>query len=423
MAKFFNKLFRRSAGVNANIVGSLPTIEGGTPERVTSADKALTLSTVYRCVTLISESVATLPLMHMRRRAGVFQPCDDDLTHLLSVEPNEWTSGYDFWKQAVQNRLLFGDAYIIPEHYRLGGYKRFVLARPGTAGPSIGIGLHQINDQEQGVNGTFDEHEIVRIKGLTLDGVNCMSVISYAARVASIAATADRNTETNFANGGASLGILTNDSRTPGYGELQTQVLEDAARRLTVSLNQGARLLALGGKWSYIPFTMTAADMQFLESRKFQVRELCRFFNVPPSFVFDDTSNNYKSAEMASVDLYRNTINPILCQIENELTRKLLPGARGEKIAFDREGIYATDLDSRMRYVEKRIQTGTMTPNEARKSFDMPPVEGGDSPMMSANLKILGELGSEPDTGITDNDTTIAKDIDNEDAGKDTNEA
>lgn len=50
--------------------------------------------------------------------------------------------------------------------------------------------------------------------------------------------------------------------------------------------------------------------MQFLESRKFTVRELCRFFGVHPSFVFDDTSNNYKSAEMANVAFLSNTLNP-----------------------------------------------------------------------------------------------------------------
>lgn len=402
MAKIIDKLFRRGASLRTNMAGAVPTVKGGEPVNVSSAEKALTLSTVYRCVTLISESVATLPLVHEVRRAGTFVPVDDDLTVLLSGEPNEWTSAYDFWRQVVQNRLMHGDAYIVPQYNSFGGLKRFVLARPGTAGPSVGIGMHQITDPEQGISGTYSEEEIARIKGITFDGVNCMSVISYAAHTASIAATADRNTLTNFANGGASLGIITNDNKMGGFGEIQSDALQTAAERLSVSLNRGDRLLALGGKWQYIPFTMTAADMQFLESRKFTVREICRFFSVPPSFVFDDTSNNYKSAEMASVDLYRNTINPILCQIESEMTRKLLPGIRGERLRFDREGIYATDLDSRMRYVEKRIQTGTMTLNEARRSFGALPVKGGDIPMISANLKTINEL-NEKDEDNTEN--------------------
>lgn len=392
MANFFGKIFKREAKLHTDIAGSPLAVRGGEPEIVSSASIALTLSTVTRCVTLISESVATLPLVHEVRKGGVFVQLDDGLSRLLSVEPNEWQSGFDFWKQAVQGKLLFGDAIVVPQYDTFGGLKRFLLARPGTAAPSVGIGIYQINDQDQGLNGTFYEEDIVRVKGLTLDGVNCLSVVGYAARTMSIAATAERNALTTFANGGASLGIITNDTRTHGYGEIQSAALQDAASRLSNSLKQGDRLLALGGKWQYIPFTMTAADMQFLESRRFTVREVCRFFNVPPIFAFDDTSNNYKSVENASVDLYRNAINPILCQIESELTRKLLPGKRGERIRFDREGIYATDLESRMAYIEKRIQTGTMTPNEGRASLGKLPVEGGDTPMLSANLKTINEL-------------------------------
>jgi HK97 family phage portal protein len=140
---------------------------------------------------------------------------------------------------------------------------------------------------------------------------------------------------------------------------------------------------------------MTAADMQFLESRKFTVLEICRFFGVHPSFVFGDTATNYKSAEMANVAFLSNTLAPILRQIELEIARKLLPIGSSERIRFDREELYATDLESRMAYIEKRIQTGTLTPNEARTAMGMQPIEGGDVMMISANLK--------PITEITDN--------------------
>ena len=157
-------------------------------------------------------------------------------------------------------------------------------------------------------------------------------------------------------------------------------------------MHRGDRLLALGGKWSYTPFMMTASDMQFLESRKFTVDEICRFFSVHPSFVFADSTSNYKSSEMATSSFLRDTLNPILRQIESEMTRKLFAGSLGERVRFSREEIYATDLEGRMKYVEKRIQTGTMSPNEARASLGMPRVEGGDAVLMSANLKTIDQL-------------------------------
>ena len=74
------------------------------------------------------------------------------------------------------------------------------------------------------------------------------------------------------------------------------------------------------------------------------------------------------------------------------MTRKLFAGSLGERVRFSREEIYATDLEGRMKYVEKRIQTGTMSPNEARASLGMPRVEGGDAVLMSANLKTIDQL-------------------------------
>lgn len=398
MANFITKILKRSADgarpVRQVVAGDADVVEAGAePERVTSAPLSLTLATVYRCVTLISESVANLPLRHERRGGAAFAPVSGGLATLLGVEPNEWTSAFDFWRMAIQARLLYGEAYIVPVRDWRGEVSRLVLATPGTAAPDCThLGLYHINDDRQGLSGTYSEAEVIRLKGPSLDGVTCQSVIGYAARTMSIAATADRNTLDTFASGGATMGILSNDLSTPGYGEIQGEELQKLADRATRGMQRHARFVVAPGRVSYTPFTVTAADMQFLESRKFTVREICRFFGVHPSFVFDDTSNNYKSAEMANVAFLSNTLNPILRQVENELDRKLLADADGERCRFDRAELYATDLDAKMRYIEKRIQTGTMTVDEARITLGMEPVVCGDAALVSANLKRIDQL-------------------------------
>ena len=404
MANPITKFFKRSGKLRVIALESNDTCgvetSGSRPEPVTvsNPNMALTLSTVYRCVTLLSESVASLPLRHERRINGGWQPVDDALTEMLSVAPNRWTSAFDFWKQAVQTRLLWGSAYIVPRLDMFDNVRSLVLARPGTANPSSDLDEFLFNDIAQGLTGRYYEREIVRLKGMTLDGVTCLSVIGYAASTASISATADRNLLQNYASGGATKGILTNESGVQGVGEYQTAQLQAAADRLGDAVRNYDQFAALGGVWKFIPLTMSAADMQFLQSRQFGVRELCRFFGVHPSFVFDDTSNNYKSAEMANVAFLANTLNPILRQIENELDRKLnLPA--GERIRFDRTELYATDLQGRMAYIEKRIQTGTMTPNEARIAAGMQPAEGGDILLVSANLKPITELTDNGNNG------------------------
>lgn len=123
------------------------------------------------------------------------------------------------------------------------------------------------------------------------------------------------------------------------------------------------------------------------------MREICRFFGVHPSFVFDDTSNNYKSAEMANVAFLSNTLNPLLRKIECELLRKLVAPSRYGKrtVQFDRRGLYACDLESRIKYQAQTIAAGLYTVNEWRKEENKAPVEGGDKPLVSANLKGIDE--------------------------------
>ena len=148
--------------------------------------------------------------------------------------------------------------------------------------------------------------------------------------------------------------------------------------------------------------------MQFLESRKFTVREICRFFGVHPSYVFDDTSTNYKSAEMSNVAFLSSTLNPILKRIEAEFTRKLIPRSLccKRKFLFDRKGIYSLDLTTLANYQAKTIQNGIYTVNDWRRIENQPEVEGGDTVYMSTNLAPLGSAklsGSE--SGNAANDT------------------
>mgnify|MGYP002627358930 CR=1 FL=1 len=144
----------------------------------------------------------------------------------------------------------------------------------------------------------------------------------------------------------------TENRSADGFVRNASDELEKSAEEVDDKFRTGKRIVSLPGQVDFKQITLSSTDMQFLESRKFTVREICRFFGVHPTFVFDDTSNNYKSAEMANVAFLSHTLDPILRNIENELQRKLLPESSytKRKISFDRKGLYASDLDSRVKY-------------------------------------------------------------------------
>lgn len=360
----------------------------------------MSIATVYRCVKLLSESVASLPLQYLRRKDGIFQEVSDArLDYLLNVQPDYAVNAFDQMRQVVEEMLLEGNAYIVPV-YNPGTLvlERLALCGRGTVTHDTVNDIYHVYDIEHGIGGTYREEEIIHLKGMTLRDVKRgVSVLTYARLTMKIAETGDKETQKRFAKGGNVRGIISNGPITQGFGEYQDEELEKLATVLDGRFQNGHNIVALPGQGSLQQLSLSSTDMQFLESRKFTVREICRFFGVHPSFVFDDTSNNYKSAEQANVAFLSHTLAPLLRGIEVELRRKLIPPSLSAKykFQFDRRSLHACDLDGMMNYRSKLLQTGT-TVNEIRRMDNLLPVEGGDTVMVSANLRTLSEMTTQP---------------------------
>ena len=354
----------------------------------------MSVAAVYRCVTLLSNSVAQLPLRYLRKRGGLFVPDDTSvLTFLLGVQPNAAMSAFDFWAQVVANVLLDGNAYIVPMYSTASmDVDHFVLCRRGSVQHDAQRDIYTVTDDELGSMVEYAERDIIHVKGYTLDGKQGVSVLTYAARTLDIAHVSEDETLDRFSNGGNVRGIIGNDRSAIGFGEYQDEELQKTAADIDGRFRNGERIVSVPGQAAFTQLSMSSADMQFLESRKFTVRDVCRFFGVHPSFVFDDTANNYKSAEMANVAFLSNTLNPLLRRIELELLRKLVPQGivKSRRFEFDRRELYACDLESRVKYQQASIAAGLYTVNEWRAEENRPAVAGGDTVLVSANLLPLG---------------------------------
>ena len=308
---------------------------------------AMSVATVFRCVKLLSESVANLPLQYLKMRDGIFVDAGNKrLNYLLNVQPDIAVNAFDFWRQVVQELLLDGNAYIVPVYNIVTmELDRLALCERGTVAHDTLNDTYNVRDSRTGISGMYNESEIIHFK-------HGVSVLTYARLTLDIASTGDQETQSRFANGGAVRGIVSNDSSVRGFGEYQDQQLKSTAADLNERFAAGERIVNLPGQVDFKQISLSSTDMQFLESRKFTVREICRFFGVHPSFVFDDTSNNYKSAEQANVAFLSHTLNPLLRNIEVELLRKLIAPSLAfrYKFQFDRRDLRACDMDGLMRY-------------------------------------------------------------------------
>lgn len=360
----------------------------------------LSIATVYACVKLLSEQVAALPLRSLRKRHDVFVEDDDDLGYLLNVAPNSWENAYDFKKRMVSEILLEGNAYIIPVH-RYDDPRRIdhiVLAERGTVNHDTVRNVYVYESK------TYRPWEIVHIKNLSnpMDPKRGMSVLSYARQTLSTAAAGNEETQKRFAKGGAIRGMITNgENGVWGRGKIADDQADRIARSIDQRLNEaGERIVSFPSEGKFIPFSMTSADLEFLSTRRFTVTEICRFFLVNPMFVFADSTSNYKSAENASVDFLNKTLNPLLRSIETELHAKLVGPSvwRKRRVEFDRSALHSCDLMTRVQWQQARLAAGLSTPNELRLEDNMPALDGGDSLLVSANLKTMDQLLRESKT-------------------------
>ena len=365
----------------------------------------MSIAAVYACVRLLSESVANLPLQYLRLRDGIFIPDEGSrLNYLLNIQPDPNLSAFDFWSNTIENMLLEGNAYIVPVYNPVSmDVDRLVLCYRHSVSHDTTNDTYHIYDTTNGISGVFDENEVIHLKGRTLDGKKGISVLSYARQTLNIASTGDKETLNRFASGGNVRGLVSNDKSAIGFGEYQDKQVENLAKEMTETLNTGEPIMYLPGQTDFKQLSLSSTDMQFLENRKFAIRDICRFFGVHPSFIFDDTSNNYKSAEMANVAFLSNTLNPMLRKIEIEFQRKLVPDRMTykRKFQFDRRGLYACDLESRVKYQTQTIAAGIYTVNEWRKEENKLPVEGGDKVLVSANLRGMDERISSPNNNPT----------------------
>lgn len=423
--RFISGVFSRQgkgSGLEAAVrsvpaAGSVPRLGGDYGMLVSSlgGESAMRVAAVYRCVNFLADAVASLPLRYLRQRDGLFVP-DTGRTHfLLNVQPDPALSAMDFWQQVVRHVLLRGNAYVVPVYSPVTmELERLALVDPRSVSHDVYNGLYAVCDTVAGVSGTYSEDGIIHIKNYSVDGRQGISTLSYARITAGIAATGDKETLERFGNGGSVRGLVSNDTSVRGFGEYQDNELRRTAVDLDGRFRSGERIVSLPGQVQFSPISLTSTDMQFLETRKFTVRDICRFFGVHPSFVFDDTSNNYKSAEMANAAFLTNTLNPLLRKIENELLRKLVaPSLWGKRrFEFDRSDMYVADPDSRVRYQKETIAAGLYTVNEWRRKDNRPTVEGGDRVLISANLRAIDS--PEISQHITDPSDSGQPDSDND---------
>ena len=376
-------------------------IGGGQPSFFTlSREAAMKISSVFSAVKLISEGIARLPIGVYRRNDAINQfviDANDPLYNVLRWRPNADFSTFELWRNAIQQMLLHGNAYLLPMRRADDKVSDIILCSPGSVNYDVYARAYIINDPYNRIFNVYKSQDIIHLRNVSVDGYSGESTIAMAARSLGIISLADNNVAENLSNGGRTRGFLSGNAGPQSLAGATERQLTSVGDRVEQDIRNGRAVIPIPEDMKYQPITLTPADAKVLESKEITTRDIARFFRVHPDLLYESSNNTYKAAEIPNVMFLTQTLEPMLVQIELELLTKLIPRQLWPRrtIRFDREAMYSTDLMTKAGYYEKMLSTGIYTVNELRVKEGKRPVEAGDTPLVSANLRELKDIINE----------------------------
>ncbi len=359
-----------------------------------TATTAMSVSAVFRAVSLISGTLGTLPLRTLQGRP------DGTQGRVRSVidDPGLGMHTRFEWVELVAVCLLLhGNAYCQHIYNRNGALIGLNLLQPTAVSverdggrPGGRVYTATLDD---GTTREFDATSLTHIPGISLDGVRGVSVISLARLGISAARAGERAAHHQFSSGATVAGLVTPEDEDLDPDEAKA-VKETVNAAMTGPENAGT-IAVINRRLKFQPWMLSASDAQFLQSRTFQIEEIGRWFGVPPHLLGQtEKSTSWGTGiEEQNRGLARYTLQPWTTRIEQRLSR-LVAGSR--KVEFDYAQLLAPSPQDEIRLLLEQLNGGMLTANEVRRIRNLPPVEGGDK------LRLPPGAGGQPAPGADD---------------------
>jgi len=237
--------------------------------------------------------------------------------------------------------------------------------------------------------------EVLHVPGLGFDGIMGYSPIALERNAIGLGIAAEEYGSRFFSNGATPSGVLTHPNTVKNPKTLR----ESWNAAYGGSANAGkVAILEEGMKFERI--SMPHNEAQFLETRKFQVSEICRIFRVPPHLVGDLEHATFSNIENQSISFGVHTIRPWLVRIEQSMNRALFSAREKERffVRFNMDGLLRGAYKERMEGYAIARQNGWMSANDIRGLENMNPIpdaEGGNIFMCNGNMIPLTEARKE----------------------------
>jgi HK97 family phage portal protein len=352
-----------------------------------SYDSAMQVADVYKCVRILAEDMAKLPLQVYRRTSTGKEKANDHWLQGLLDTPNPWQTGFEFRELAQAHVELAGNAYAIKTVVR-NETRELLPISPNSVRVELLADRWELLYHVTMPDGSYlpvPADRMFHYRGFSLDGWVGLSPVRYQREAIGLNMQLVEHGARLFKNGASVLGVMQHPTRMSqeAYDRLKSSFEETYAgvgnAHKTVLLEEGT---------TYAKTGMTADEAQFLESRKFSRGDIAGIFRVPPHKIGDLEHATFTNIEQQSIEYGTDSLMPRAVRLEARIARSLIaPRERGEVFAkLQLNGLLRGDYAARTNGYRSAIMAGWMNRNEARELEDMNPKDGLDEFLTPLNM-------------------------------------
>ena len=334
-----------------------------------------TLSAFFGGVELISNQIAACPILVKK-----FSDYSEINNHpiILALKYGKMTK-FNFIKQLIHDAYTAGNGIAYIKRDVNGEIKELVYVKPGDYNIWVDPLTKEVRYTFPNLTGTkyLDSSNVIHIFKNSKDGLVGVSISSYAKISIPLSSAADKNALQFYDSGGNISGVLQSNRSLDTEEKMEAYVEWTNAFR---GGNKNGNVAVLGNDFEYKPVGISQKDAQQLETRQFNIIEICRYLNINPILLGISSGSTYNNIEQAQLDLVIHTLLPWIELIEEEFNRKLIrPSQRSQVfIDFDEDKLAFSDKTSTANYLTTLTKNGIISINDARKSLGYQPKEGCD---------------------------------------------
>jgi HK97 family phage portal protein len=387
---------RRDPGVQ-----SLTPSSGLMTKRTVNDDTALQISAVFACVRRISETMASLPLEFYRvkkDRHGEILSREIELEHplcrLLRYKPNRYQDRVQFFETVFFQLAFRGNSYCLITRDSKGNIVSLLPLMTSQVEVSLnenGFILYRYSSGNKII--TYTEDNIWHMK-LFGNGIVGLSPLDQARNTLGIAISAEDRVNRMANNGFKLAGVLSIDKILK---KEQRQSIKENFNDIASGEDEALKVLEAGMKFT--PTSMTPEDVQLLESRKFQMEDIARFFDVPPVLIHDMSSSTIWGSGITEIvrGFYKLSLSSYRERTKTSIAVQLFePGDRETiEIEYDSDELLRGNEKERYEGYKIGISSGILSPNDARKLEGLKPDPDGNNLFIDRQLILLKNGGKD----------------------------